>query len=357
MRRLDGVVQHYAWGDERAIPELLGIEPDGRPWAELWFGTHPGGPSTVDGGGLLEDVTGTLPYLLKVLAAAEPLSLQAHPSAERASAGHSERRYADPSAKPELLCALSPFDALCGVRPPEATATVLDEIGADDLARRLERDGVARVVSDLYRGHLDPDETLAACARSSHDAALLVNELARRYPNDPSVVVTLLLNRVLLDPGEAIYLGPGNLHAYLGGAGVELMAASDNVVRGGLTTKPVDVEELLTVFDPEPLPEPVLVAEETSPGKFRYAPSGAPFVLWRIETDDTPGAGTDPYRSAGDQIALCTAGGDASWPTGTAFHLAPDDHLNPPAMSTLHIAATPTPPPSGRSSSQTPVWA
>lgn len=336
MRRIDGVVQHYAWGDERAIPELLGVEPDGRPWAELWFGTHPAGSSTTDDGNFLVDVTGPLPYLLKVLAAADPLSLQAHPSAERARAGHAERRYADPSAKPELLCALTPFDALCGVRPPDATAIVLDEIGADDLARQLGRDGVARLVADLYRRRFDPDTTLAACAGSSHDAARLVDDLAGRYPNDPSVVVTLLLNRVRLDPGEAIYLGPGNLHAYLNGVGMELMAASDNVVRGGLTVKPVDVDELLTVFDPTPLVDPVVRGVEDRPGVFRYAPAGAPFVLWRIESDGPQRFGPAPAAGA---IAVCTAGGDELFARGAGGFIPAGEHAELPSGSTCYVAS------------------
>ena len=120
------MVQHYAWGDPRFIPDLLGVEPDGRPWAELWLGTHPGGPATLADGEPLERLTGRLPYLLKVLAAAEPLSLQAHPSRAQAEAGFAAGRYPDPEPKPELLCALTPFEAFCGVRPVAATLDLLE---------------------------------------------------------------------------------------------------------------------------------------------------------------------------------------------------------------------------------------
>ena len=117
MQRVHGVVQHYAWGDPAFIPALLGVEPDGEPWAELWIGTHPNGPATLDDGRPLSDLTGELPYLLKVLAAAEPLSLQTHPDAEQARDGYARGVYPDPNPKPELLCALTEFEALCGDPP------------------------------------------------------------------------------------------------------------------------------------------------------------------------------------------------------------------------------------------------
>ena len=128
---VEGVVQHYAWGDPTFIPELLGVTADGRPWAELWLGTHPNGPTTTADGQALGELTGELPYLLKVLAAAEPLSLQVHPTASQAVDGFARGVYPDDRAKPELLCALTRFDALCGVRSVDATLTLLDAIGAE----------------------------------------------------------------------------------------------------------------------------------------------------------------------------------------------------------------------------------
>ncbi|MDQ3738707.1 MAG: mannose-6-phosphate isomerase, class I [Actinomycetota bacterium] len=337
MRRIDGVAQHYAWGDKVAIPELLGVEPDGRPWAELWFGTHPAAPSTIRDDGELIDVSGPLPLLVKVLAAAEPLSLQAHPSAERAVEGHALGIYGDPTPKPELLCALTTFDALCGVRPPEATCELLRQIGADVLADRLAGDGIATVVEAIYRRRLDVGPTLAACAASEHPTAVLATALARRWPDDPSVAVTLLLNRVRLEPGEAIFLDAGNLHSYLGGVGIEVMAASDNVVRGGLTVKPIDVDELLTVFDPEPLFDPVMTASEVESGVHRYAPNGAPFVLWRVETTDRGTFGPVPNSGA---IVICTDGADMTLPRGAGAYVAPGEQIELPAGSTCFIATT-----------------
>ncbi len=317
MRSVTGVVQHYAWGDRQFIPRLLGCEPDGRPWAELWLGTHANGPATLDGGRPLADETGPLPYLLKVLAAAEPLSLQAHPSHAQAVAGHAAGRYPDPEPKPELLCALTPFTAYCGVRPLDATLALLDELGADELAATLSHNGAGGTIEVLYRGRVHVDPILAAAARSDRPEARWVTSLAARYPGDPSVAVTLLLNFVELTPGQAIQLGAGNLHAYLGGAGIELMGASDNVVRGGLTHKPVDVEDLLAVADPTPLATPVMEPAST------YTLEGTSIRLLRIEGPAT--------RTAEAHELVVTT-------TGMTGYLAPDETLEVAADVTAYVA-------------------
>jgi mannose-6-phosphate isomerase len=278
MRDIEGVVQHYAWGDPTFIPTLLGVEPDGRPWAELWLGTHPNGPTITGDGRPLSELTGELPYLLKVLAAAQPLSLQTHPNAEQAQDGHARGVFGDPYPKPELLCALTPFAALCGVRPIDATVALLHELDLHALARMLTADGVGAVVEGLYRRSIDPQPVIDACSESDRVEAHWVRELHAMYPDDPSVAVTLLLNLVSLAPGEAIRLDAGNLHAYLHGSGIELMRASDNVVRGGLTVKEVDVDELLRVFDPTPLADPVLPATD---GRFDLPAAGVSLLCLR----------------------------------------------------------------------------
>lgn len=293
-----GVVQHYAWGDPTFIPELLGVTADGRPWAELWLGTHPAGPTRLSDGTPLSERTGELPYLLKVLAATEPLSLQVHPTTEQARDGFARGIYPDDRAKPELLCALTPFDALCGIRPIAQSLTLLGALGAEPLARTLRNDGTAATIEGLYRRRIDPRPTIVACARSDRAEARLVTALAKRYPNDPSVVVTLLLNRVTLRPGEALHLTAGNLHAYLSGAGVELMGASDNVVRGGMTEKHVDIDELLRVLDPTPLAQPVM-ANAARSGRYRLPEAGC--TLLRVE----PG---QSHTSTGHELAVTLAG-------------------------------------------------
>ena len=259
MQRIQGVVQHYAWGDENFIPGLLGVEPDGQPWAELWLGTHPGGPATLLDGSPLEELTGELPYLLKVLAAAQPLSLQTHPSDAQARAGHARGVFPDERAKPELLYALTRVEALCGVRPVDATLALLGGLGqgAAALAETLAADGPGAALAALYRGEIEAQPIVDACATSPTESARWVRALATRFPGEPSVAATLLLNLVTLEPGESLRLDAGNLHAYLHGAGIELMGASDNVVRGGLTVKHVDVELLLDTIDPTPLADPV----------------------------------------------------------------------------------------------------
>jgi mannose-6-phosphate isomerase len=314
---ITGVVQHYVWGDHEFIPRLLGMEPDGRPWAELWLGTHTNGPATMRDGSPLADVTGPLPYLLKILAAAEPLSLQTHPDRRQAQAGHAAGRYPDPEAKPEVLCALTPFEAFCGVRPVDATLELLDELGADELATTLRRHGPGEAIAGLYRGRIRVEPIVAAAATSDRSEARWVHRLADRYPGDPSVAVTLLLNHVRLAPGEAIQLGPGNLHAYLGGAGIELMGASDNVVRGGLTVKPVDVDDLLDVLDPTPLADPVL------PPAGDYPLAGTSIRLARL-------AGPAAREATGHELVVIS--------DGRTLHLSPGDALDVAAGLTAYVA-------------------
>jgi mannose-6-phosphate isomerase len=302
MDRIRGVVQHYAWGDPTFLPDLLGEHPDGRPWAELWLGTHPGGPATLADGRPLHDLTGELPFLLKVLSAAEPLSLQTHPDAEQAIDGFARGVYPDDRPKPELLCALTPFEALCGVRPVDATVALLDELGADDLRMVVASNGPGTALEALYRGALEPGPVIAACDTSPRPEARWVRRLDDRYPGEPSVAATLLLNLVHLAPGQALRLDAGNLHAYLHGAGIELMGPSDNVVRGGLTVKPVDVDELLRVVDPTPLPDPLL------PDGDRFELPAAGVALVRLRAGDDHVA-TD-HELAVDLL-------------GDAWHLAP----------------------------------
>lgn len=298
MPRLQGTIQHYRWGDPSFIPELLGLEPDGRPWAELWLGTHHTAPSQLDDGRPLSELTGRLPYLLKVLAATEPLSLQTHPNAAQASDGFARGIYPDDQPKPELLVALTPFEALCGFRPPPATLTLLDALGIDDLACVLATDGPGAALAGLYRGAIDPRQAVTACDDSDRPEATWVRKLAQRYPDDPSVAATLLLNHVVLAPGQALRLDAGNLHSYLCGAGIELMGPSDNVVRGGLTDKPVDVDELLRIVDTTPLDEPVL-----ADGR-RYELPAAGVALMRL----SPG---DEHVAVGHELAADLNG--ATW--------------------------------------------
>ena len=370
MHHLTGTVQHYAWGSLDAIPALVGAAPDGRPWAELWFGAHPIAPSRLADGRTLDvaiaadpidwlgqrafDRFGArLPFLLKVLAAAQPLSLQAHPSEAQAAEGFAredalgialdspQRVYKDPHHKPELLLALSSFDALSGFRSLAATVDLLDSLaagGARGLApfadvlreagvdRRDASDALRDVVASLLtmapgeQRHLVAETAAAAAAHDgpwSFETGWMV-ELATHYGGDVGGVVALLLNCVRLQPGEALFLAAGNVHAYLGGTGIEIMAASDNVLRGGLTPKHVDVPELLRVVDFTPLDEPRLAAIAFD-GGHRFAPPVAEFSL-----HDSHDAPVD-----GPEIWLCTAGD--VWPlhAGEAAFVTPGSGERP----------------------------
>lgn len=343
---LDNPVRPYAWGSTTEIPRLLGVEPSGRPQAELWLGAHPAAPSRLRTGGSLlnrveSDPTGQLsapvvrmfgprlPYLMKVIAAARPLSLQAHPDREQARAGYAdeqargipldspERCYVDPNHKPELVCALSPFEALCGFRAIPETLELLDELAtrapglqkyADALRARPDRDGLREVVTGLLTVPADRrrrlvDSVVAACAAGSAPDLATGVELGTAYPDDPGVVIALLLNRIRLEPGQALFLSAGNVHCYLRGTAVEVMANSDNVLRGGFTAKHVDVPELLRIVDVTDGPPPVLPASPVGPGHVVYAPPVPDFRLESI----TLGApvSLDP---AGPSIVLTVAG-------------------------------------------------
>lgn len=341
MKLLAGVVRPYAWGSRTALAELRGTpSPSAHPEAELWFGAHPASPAEVTGvlegpsdllsviesdpdeqlGRATTDRFGPrLPYLLKILAAQEPLSLQAHPSLEQAQIGFerenaaglamdaADRNYRDPSHKPELVVAVTEFDALAGFRDPRQTVELLTLLAApglnpylDMLVEQPDETGLRAVFTtwltlpESVIGSLVP-EVLDGAVRvleSDDDRFVLelrsVLELGEAYPNDPGVLASLLLNRIRLQPGEAAYLSAGNLHAYLHGMAVELMANSDNVLRGGLTPKHIDVPELLRVLDFHPISLDQLMPEVRSLGAERiYLTPAAEFRLSRIELDGT----------------------------------------------------------------------
>ncbi len=346
MRRVHGVAQHYAWGDLDAIPALLGVPADGRPWAEWWVGTHPAGPATLDDGTPLRDAVGDLPYLLKLLAAGSPLSLQTHPDATRARDGFARenaagvatsdprRIYRDPFAKPEILCALTSFDALCGFRPVADTAALFGALGLDGLAAHLLDHGLEATVGGLYRRTIDSAPVVLACAGHPSPQAALVTQLEAMYPGDPSVAVTLFLHRVLLQPGEAIYLTPGNLHAYVRGLGVEVMGASDNVVRGGLTPKHVDVDELLRVLHFEPLLEPVVCPRQVADGEWAYDTPAAPFAVTRIDVADAT-----THTATTRELVLCSSGSAGLLAAGDTAVLQPGDVVHLTGPSTVWLVA------------------
>lgn len=405
--RIDNTPRDYAWGSLHGIADLLGRTASGRPEAELWLGAHPGCPSvlvhpigdTTTLAGLISDdpaatlghewldyergaeerveaieaadhrqpalggaeLAPHLGYLLKVLSASAPLSIQAHPSSEQALAGFErenelgvpldspERNYKDPFHKPEMIYPVTPFDALCGFRAVDASLAAIDKLILIGRAEALPRDEIEVLRGILAAGGDDESALRAAVglllgggdaaeeivqqateiARSPRGESApeldIVRLLADFAPGDPGVVLALLLNRVSLQPGEALYLPAGNIHAYLSGTGIELMAASDNVLRGGLTPKHIDVPELLRVLDFTPVDVPLLTPSSDGAVEL-FVPDVPDFALAHVTAD----ASLEP---AGPAIVLCTAGsatvrgtnGEVDIERGQACYVTPDE--------------------------------
>ncbi|HET9871513.1 MAG TPA: mannose-6-phosphate isomerase, class I [Propionibacteriaceae bacterium] len=327
MERLEGTIQPYGWGSTDALAAFMGTVSTGQPQAELWLGAHPSAPARIGDVGLdvaiardPEGLVGPasvaeygprLPYLLKVLAVERPLSLQAHPNRAQAEEGFSRedvqgiprdapnRTYRDDWPKPEALCALGDFEALCGFREPAETYALFERLGVPGCMALVEPlrsrgvEGLATVFERLLRlpdGDLAViDDVVAAGKAVATDGDLGVFartavELAAHYPADRGILAALLMNRLAYRRNQAVYLPPGNLHAYLRGIGVEIMANSDNVLRGGLTPKHVDVPELMKSLDFTPGYHPVMDGIEQAPGVFAYPTPVPEFALWRLET-------------------------------------------------------------------------
>ena len=327
----------YAWGSTSAIAGLLGTVPSGSPEAELWLGDHLACPARVKSTGQSLIAwgashperfgTGPLPFLLKVLAAESPLSIQAHPTRVQAEHGFAaenaagldpdspNRNFRDANHKPEVIVALSDFSALCGFRPSAERASIIAELihqgipGSSELASAVTTgldvavewmltrgDGMSQLVEALSAGIRAPSDAVV------DDALETARVLSGHFPGDPGIGVSILLNHVMLRPGEALFLPAGNIHAYLHGLGIEVMAASDNVLRGGLTSKHVDIPELLDVLDFRELHEPRLDATESN-GVRTFDPGLDDFILTEIEADH------DVHVAiSGPAIAIAVAG-------------------------------------------------
>lgn len=432
----------YAWGSRTAIADLLGHPASGGPEAELWLGAHPGHPSTVTtatpalAGERLDAIIAgdaprfvgagrtRLPFLMKVLAADAPLSLQVHPDAEQAKAGFAKeneggvpldaeaRNYKDDSAKPELILALSAtFEALAGFQHVSTARMLLAELitstSGDDRevvsrfgeelsagnpgevastgsSAHVIRDGMpadedthpahsgggnalAAIVERLLRGGPDVDRLVAAIVEAAPKVSAnssfsrefrTVGELAEAYPGDPGIVISLLMNRVSLQQGQALALEAGTMHAYLSGLGIEVMSASDNVLRGGLTPKHVDVDELLSIATFEAESVPLVTPDSPVPGITVWRPQGDEFVLAQVALGDAAaihgytlaGPETTSFALTGPAIVLVLTGGlsvsgstDAiALARGDAAYVTPDEGVLTFAGSGIaYITTTP----------------
>jgi mannose-6-phosphate isomerase len=393
---LHNTIQPYAWGSASAIPDLLGVpNPAGTPQAELWMGAHPSAPSRIDrpagaravsgsaadpaervsleaviaadpvrelGPATAERFGGRLPFLLKILAAHKALSIQLHPNRAQAEAGYAaeeargvprnarERVYVDDWPKPEVLCALTPFEALAGLRAAPEAADALAGLGiaalgpvVADLRADPKPASVARALATLLawpRVHVAAlAAEVAAAARTAaatggepgglgslQPAYEAVVRMAGDHPGDIGPVCSLLMNHIVVEPGRALFMGAGGVHAYVRGTGVELMANSDNVIRAGLTPKHVDVAELARVLDPE-VEVPVLAARHVAEGPGgigRVEEFDIPVPEFRLRRLTVAGGGTSALSVPGDglpRILLCVEGSATVSSEGRQLHL------------------------------------
>jgi mannose-6-phosphate isomerase len=345
---LQNPVQEYAWGSRTFISRLLGDpSPSDRPQAELWMGAHPKGTSRMlwegrwvplsetiqkDPVGILGEsvflrFSNQLPFLFKVLAASKPLSVQAHPNRDQALQGFGEesrraiplnaphRNYRDAFHKPEMFCALTPFWALKGFRPQEEIRSLLRQAGvpSSELPDISGEDGPKRLFSALLtmarerQRHLVSTVVSAARIQVSSDPAFeWIVRLQQAFPEDVAVLAPLLLNLILLQPGEALSIDAGELHCYLDGAAIEVMANSDNVVRGGLTEKHIDLRELLKIVNFRPVERRILLPELRGNGEWIYPARAEEFLLSRISLEHGVLYESPLGRSA--EIMICVEG-------------------------------------------------
>jgi len=350
---MKNTVQPYAWGSHSAIGRLLGLPvPTAKPQAELWMGAHPKAPSFVFWQGSWRSLTnlltnypknilGTLgyhhygnhlPFLFKVLAAEKPLSIQAHPDKAQAKVGYAKenqanipltagyRNYKDDNHKPECLCALTPFVALCGFRPITEIIKYMRKILPPDfeyLLTPLQKEGDSKGLKAFFN-HLmtlsKPKQKdlikkvilKAKMDRETSSAVKWLHTLHRYYPEDIGVLSPFYLNLIELMPGQAIFLKAGVLHAYLLGTGIELMANSDNVLRGGLTTKHIDGAELMRVLKFESKSIEIQTPMDNGSYQKKYVSPFEEFELSIITVDGNRSYVSEKER--GVEILLCTEG-------------------------------------------------
>ena len=345
IRKISNTARDYAWGSVDLIPDYFGIPATGGPMAEIWFGTHPASPTAVagtDGDLLAFRDAKPLPFLLKILAAGQPLSIQAHPNKQQAVEGFErenaagialddpQRDYRDDHHKPELIVALTEFTALIGFRAKVDTIVAFQRLAmqAQSLELNELEDALTQYIQVLrfggveelfrqvlgLRGHLDDVTrqlaTLAGLSKSIDNIETanlaLVPKLEELYPGDPGVIIAQLMNVVVLQPMQAAELTAGEIHAYVAGLGIEVMANSDNVMRGGLTAKHINIQELLRVVQFGAREASVLEAKTVSTGLWQYPSQAEDYLLYRVEVSGTNLLADIQLPNAA--IVVCTAG-------------------------------------------------
>jgi len=278
--KLQNKIKHYEWGSAKILPEFLGLRDQDndlkKPYAEMWIGTHPLAPSQVINDGVsLKEISGELPFLLKLIAVEKPLSIQVHPNKEQAREGFKRenearieiespfRNYKDQNGKNEIICAITPFTLIAGFK--------------------------------------EPNEIYASLGAVSREQWNLVKKLESLYPEDPGVFSPLYLNLITLQPGQGLFIPQGTPHAYISGFGVELMTNSDNVIRGGLTHKHIDIDELRKIITPAPF-VPQIITPSGEPLTC-YPLPGENFSLYYIH-----GGGNISFPQCGHAVCIVTEG-------------------------------------------------
>lgn len=389
MRTLQGVFRHYAWGSTDVIPTLLGIPATGEPFAEYWLGAHESDAATIDDQPLqqvldshpeyLDERTraahdGRLPYLMKVVAAVAPMSLQAHPDGGEASRGFDgeeadhidandpTRIYRDPRPKDELIIATEPFHALCGFRDPIETFKLFHELhmrsSVDHLIEPLASRGGSAGLAETFLATLTYNDErhevmpeLVAAAFEKIDAPGEVGEFARTaveldrfFPGEPAILAALLMNGVHLEPGEALFIPRTTMHSLLHGTAIEVSSCSDNVIRGGLTKKFINVDELVGTVDFTPRAAHVVKPVEVSPGVDEYQADAPDFRTWRIRpagnSIDVPGAGLPRIAIAlSGQADVTSADQHTMLTTGQALFIDATEHVTATGAADIYLAA------------------
>jgi len=356
--RLQNQIKHYEWGSQKLIPEFLNIDNSkGAPCAEMWMGTHSLSISQTEVDGRLVnlgDVSGELPFLFKLLAVEKPLSIQAHPNKAQAEEGFNKeesrglsiknptRNYKDKNHKPEIMCALTPFTFMAGFREPNAISVSLEELVLiapplkeiiSPLLRALEESSLSSFFRILYGFSRIEREYICTFILEKEGVQggvitqgqwKLMKVFASQYPGDPAIISPLYLNLLTLEPWQAVFIPSGVLHAYLDGFGVELMAASDNVLRGGLTPKHVDSSELMNILHFVPF-APQIITPPPSAKWFCYNTPCSDFLLSMMR-----GQG-DEEAFPGKRPAICIViegelrAGNEIFKKGESFYLPQTD--------------------------------
>lgn len=388
---LKNKIQDYSWGSLHGIEEATGIpNVDGSPKAELWMGSHPVCPSLVIdpktrkeislldlinqdcsyylGNRSLQDFGCKLPYLFKILSAESPLSLQVHPSLQHASAGFTrentlglslndpKRNYKDDNHKPEIIVAITPFIAMCGFRNVAQTAaffTEIDETVFQEPCDIALKSGYSRLCDYLLNLNDDAKKKYitsvqnkissfnqspsSSCGYDFKKALEISSLLLKQYPSDIGILAPFYLNIIELVPGEGLFLPSGVMHAYIRGTGLELMASSDNVLRGGLTPKHIDVTELLEILDPSPY-KPDILAINTTVGVSIYAAPAIEFELSRI----SPNGSACELPGNRPIIALCLSESITLTSESASVHIMRkgDSVFIPAGVQTIAVAGS-----------------